>query len=74
MDRSLLKFKKVVSPIATLQEMNPGMSITLSTEDIKTSALRSAASVLKKQGYLFRVSDRGLINQTIVECLKKPEL
>ena len=25
-------------------------------------------------GYLFRVSDRGLINETIVECIKKPEL
>ena len=74
MDKSMLKFKKVVSPSATLRVMNTGMSMKLSTEDIKTSVLRSAASRLKKQGYLFRVSDKGLINETIVECLKSPVL
>lgn len=74
MEKSILKFKKVVSPIATLQVMNPGMRMKLSTHKIKTSSLRSAASRLKKERYLYRVSDKGLINETIVECIKKPEL
>lgn len=74
MEISMLKIKKVVLPAATLREMKLGMSSVISTEDIKTSILRTTASQLKKEGYLFRVSDRGLINQTIVECLKKPEL
>ncbi len=74
MEISMLKIKKVVLPAATLREMKLGMSSVISTEDIKTSILRTTASQLKKEGYLFRVSDRGLINQTIVECIKKPEL
>ena len=70
----MLIFKNVVQPAATLQEMKPGMSLNIPTEYIKTSILRATASQLKKEGYLFRVSDRGLINETIVECLKTPEL
>ena len=74
METIALKFKKVVLPSATLREMKTGMSLKLSTEDVKTSTLRMTASNLKKEGYLFRVSDKGLINETIVECLKTPEL
>ena len=72
METTPLKFEKIVLPAATLQEMKPGTSLKIPTEDIKTSTLRSAASQLKKMGYLFRVSDRGLINETIVECLQTP--
>jgi predicted transcriptional regulator of viral defense system len=74
METTMLKFKKVVLPYATLQEMKPGESIKISTKVVKTNILRNASSNLKKVGYLFRVSDRGLINETIVECIKKPEL
>ena len=74
MEAKTLKTKQVVLPAATLREMKPGMSIKLTTVEVKTSTLRTAASKLKKEGYLFRVSDRGLINETIVECLKTPEL
>lgn len=74
MEISMLKIKKVVLPAATLREMKLGMSSVISTEDIKTSILRTTASQLKKEGYLFRVSDRALINETIVECLKIPTL
>ena len=69
-----LKFKKVVLPSATLREMKPGMSLRIPTEEVKTSTLRMTASKLKKEGFLFRVSDRELINETIVECLKTPVL
>ena len=69
-----LKMKKVVLPSATLREMKPGMSLRLPTEKVKTNTLRMTACHLKKEGYLFRVSDKGLINETIVECLKTPVL
>jgi hypothetical protein len=74
METTTLKFKKVVLPSATLREMKPGMSLKILTEEVKTSTLRMAASKLKKEGYLFLVSDKGLINETIVECLKTPVL
>ena len=74
MDTIALKTKKVVLPSATLREMEPGMSLKLSTHQVKTSTLRMTASKLKREGYLFRVSDKGLINETIVECLKTPVL
>lgn len=74
METFALKSKKVVLPTATLREMKPGMSLKLPTKAVKTTTLRMTASKLKKEGYLFRVSDKGLINETIVECLKTPVL
>ena len=74
METTTLLFKKVVLPTATLREMKAGMSLKLKTEEVKTNTLRMTASNLKREGYLFRVSDKGLINETIVECLKSPEL
>jgi len=68
METTTLLFKKVVLPTATLREMKQGMSIKLSTADVMT------ASNLKREGYMFRVSDKGLTNETIVECIKTPEL
>ncbi len=74
MKTTTLKSKKVVQPTATLREMKPGESVKLTTEEVKTNILRMTASKLKHEGYLFRVSDKGLVNETIVECLKSPEL
>ena len=74
METNVLKLKKVVSASASLQEMKPGMIVKIPTHEIKTSILRSTASKLKHEGYLFRVSDKGLVNETIVECIKTPEL
>ncbi len=74
METTTLLFKKVVLPTATLREMKQGMSIKLSTADVKTTTLRMTASNLKREGYMFRVSDKGLTNETIVECIKTPEL
>ena len=74
METTTLLFKKVVLPTATLRVMKAGMSLKLKTEEVKTNTLRMTASNLKREGYLFRVSDKGLINETIVECLKSPEL
>ena len=74
MQTTTLKLKKTVLPSATLRDMKPGMIVKIETEKIKTPILRSTAAKLKKEGYLFRISDKGLINETIVECIKTPEL
>lgn len=74
MEKTALKFEKVVLPAATLQNMKPGMSLKIPTEKIKTSILRNTASKLKKEGYLFHITDKDLINETNVYCLKTPEL
>ena len=74
MERTTLKSKKVLMPTATLRRMKAGRSVKFKTAKVKTSILRVTASKLKKEGYLFYVSDKGLINETIVECLKTPEL
>ncbi len=67
------KTKNVVLSTETLRGMKPDTSVTLSNDNVKTSTLRSTASKLKKEGYLFRISDKGMKNKTIVECLKTPE-
>ena len=64
----------VVLPTATLREMKPKTSLTLSYETVKPDTVRSAASKLKKEGYLFQVTVKGLKNATIVKCLKTPQL
>ena len=74
MEITTLKSKQVVLPTATLREMKEGMSLRLPTQQVKTATLRMAASNLKREGYKFRVSERNLINETIVECLKSPVL
>ena len=74
MKTNALKFKKVVLHAATLRAMKTGTSLKFDTEHVKTSTLRGTASKLKQEGYLFRVSDKDLINETIVECLKTPVL
>ena len=74
METFTLKSKKIVLPSATLREMKAGMRVKLPTSEVKTTTLRMTASKLKKEGYLFRVSDKGLINETIVECIKTPLL
>ncbi len=74
METTMLKLKRTVLPSATLRDMKPGMIVKIETEKIKTPILRSTAAKLKKEGYLFRISDKGLINETIVECIKTPEL
>lgn len=65
METTPLKFKKVILPAATLRALKPGTSIKIETEIVKTSILRSAASKLKQEGYLFRVSDKGPVNERV---------
>lgn len=74
MERTTLKTKKALMPTETLRRMNAGRTVKFKTVKVKTPILRVIASKLKKEGYLFYVSDKGLKNETIVECIKTPEL
>ena len=74
MKEKTIRITAIAMPRATLRKMKPNTSVRISTRDVKTASLRIIASNLKHEGYLFRVSNRGLRDATIVECLKTPEL
>lgn len=67
------KIQKIVSPAATLRSMKSGTILKISTRDIKTPSLRSAADRLKKFGYSFHVTEAGLVNETLITCVKSPK-
>ena len=68
------KIQKIISPAATLRAMKSGTVLRISTRDIKTPSLRSAADRLKKFGYVFHVTEAGLVNETLITCIKSPKL
>ena len=67
------KIQKIISPAATLRAMKSGMVIRIPTREIKTPSLRSAADRLKKFGYSFHVTEAGLVNETLITCVKSPK-
>ncbi len=67
------KLETTFSPKKTLEGMKGGMTITIPTEKLKTVSLRSAATTLKKSGYIFHVTVEGLVNATMVTCIKSPK-
>jgi len=67
------KIQKIISPAATLRAMKSGMVIKIPTREIKTPSLRSAADRLKKFGYSFHVTEAGLVNETLITCVKSPK-
>ena len=64
--------KRVVCPAKTLRGMTVGQTVKIPTKYIKSSALRVTASRLKKNGFSFHVSEEGLVDETLVTCLKTP--
>ena len=68
------KIQKIISPAATLRAMKSGMALRIPTREIKTPSLRSAADRLKKFGYAFHVTEAGLVNETLITCIKSPKL
>lgn len=74
MYKSKAKYRMVVLPTATLRGLKPKAKVVLSYDNAKPSTIRTTASKLKKEGYVFRVTVKGMKNKTIVECLKTPEL
>lgn len=66
------KLKKIVSPAATLREMKAGTSVVIPTKYIKSPSLRTTAARLKNHGYSFHVTEAGMIDETLVTCIKSP--
>jgi len=66
------KLKRIVSPAATLREMRAGTSVRIPTKHIKTPSLRTTAVRLKEYGYAFHVTEAGMVNETLVTCIKSP--
>ena len=67
------KIQTIISPAKTLRAMKSGMVIRIPTREIKTPTLRSAADRLKKFGYSFHVTEAGLVNETLITCVKSPK-
>ena len=66
------RLERKVSPAATLRAMQGGSTMKIKTKHIKSVSVRSAAYRLEKHGYKFHVTEAGLIDETLVTCLKSP--
>lgn len=62
--------KKRPSVTYTLESIEVGDSVLIKREDIKTPSILTAARRLKDKGYVFKVSEKDLINETLVTRLK----
>ena len=61
-------YKMKVSDV--LRDMEVGQRITVKNREAKYPSLCNAAYRLKAEGYVFAVSQRGLIDETLVTRLK----
>jgi len=73
MTTQVAKLERKVSPAATLRAMTGGMTVTIKTKHIKTPSLRTAAYRLRANGYYFHVSEVGMVDETMVTCIKSPK-
>lgn len=68
-----VKVGKIVSRPSlndTLRNLPLGKPQKFSVRQFKISGMRTAASTMKKQGYEFSVSEKGLVDEYIVTRLK----
>lgn len=68
MEQAKLKTKILLKD--SLREMPVKGVLTIKNRQFKTSVIRTTATDLKKEGYVFDVSDRGRIDDVIVTRLK----
>lgn len=54
----------------TMRHMRVGEARKFSTKQFKLSGVRVTASVMKKSGYEFTVSEQGLVDEFIITRLK----
>lgn len=64
------KIVKKTCAAETLKKIPVGEKRIISIRDIKFSSMRTATYLLKKKGYLFKLSEKGLIDEYIVTRLK----
>lgn len=66
------KIKREISATATLRSMKQGQSLNVRTRQIKTSIARATASKLKEEGYEFKITEAGLVDEFFIECVTSP--
>lgn len=64
------KFKTKILLKDTLKDLPVKESMTISNRTFKTATIRNAANSLKREGFIFEVSDKGRIDDTVVTRLK----
>ena len=69
MQENSVKILRVISPSKTLLALNVGESATIRERDCRYMGLQQAAQRLKKKGYKFEISCKGLIDRTRVTRL-----
>lgn len=62
--------KKKISVIDTLKSLPLNKEVTIRNDEIKSNVIRATSNKLKKEGYLFTVSERGRIDDVLVTRLK----
>lgn len=69
------KNQKMAKPIkkmridvqGTLLNIKVGEQVVFATKDIKCTSIRSGINYLNSKGYLFKSSEKGLINEVMVK-------
>lgn len=65
-----VKLKTRILLADSLRGMPIGSTLTIHNREFKTATVRSAATELKKEGYLFKTSDKGRIDDVVVTRIK----
>lgn len=64
---------EIIKPVTLLDQLRKigvGEQVNISTMEYKTRSVRNAADILKKEGLVFAVSEKGLRNSTRVTRLQ----
>lgn len=64
------KFKTKIVLKDSLVGMSVGDTLTIKNRQFKSTSIRTVATRLKNEGYIFDVSDKGRIDDTVVTRLK----
>lgn len=64
------EFKKTKPLLQVLREMQVGEEVVVDNKQMKTATVRKAVTALRKLGYEFKATEKGLINKISVTKLK----
>lgn len=64
------EFKKTKPLLQVLREMQVGEEVVVDNRQIKTATVRKAVTALRKLGYEFKATEKGLINKISVTKIK----
>lgn len=64
------EFKKTKPLLQVLRELQVGEEVVVDNRQIKTATVRKAVAALRKLGYEFKATEKGLINKISVTKIK----